>query len=893
MIIQDNKSVVKMNGTLETTNFEIKTDDGKMFHILSNLYSNPLGAVVRELSTNCIDGHKIAGSKELPFDIILPGRMDMGKFITFRDYGPGMPHDVIMSIFTTFGQSTKINSNIETGCLGLGSKSPLAITDSFTITSVNDGFKTTYSVSKDEQKKPLLAKFGSIETDEDNGLSVTVPLSSTHQDNVLNEIRNQLRYFKIKPNVYQGENLLDIDWEDNSDYFKLTPEIFIKSERYSNYSKIIQGEIGYDFNSRTLLNSFNIIDDNNSIEFLKQDNLKISYSTKKILTDFFEKYQLNIFMPMGTVTFAPSREELTYDNLTCQNIMEQVLNSITLIGDNYKKIYDLVENKYQYIQLKSQYNYQDQKVLDLDKTIESFLTYVGFGFEHSFNNTWIMKNGEKASTNIVKMKNFSAFDKILELRHMYTTWDHNFQTQSMIKKSKDNWTNNGYIITCDRLQDYINKSDYKTIKILFVAKEEKFNKKHITNYVTAMNTDKQNSETMINVVVVKMMASDITDKLKKEFYELCGLSPSNMIEFSEVLKISEKLIADGKAPAKEVYSKPKTLRVSKLADIYNRRPDNWRQEVVKTSQIKDELVGLYIPTFNNKIQFRHELDETSLKKKYPEFMCIINSEYNISSGMYNLISFLDQCGTTINMDIQVYSGHEKNFKKTNLAHFEDFINAVVEKTLHFNAVHALNRTQKTFSSLILSNDNKIHNFIKNIKFLKDGKSEKKVIKEYEEFQEIISKEYKSFDNWFYLDNHPIPNFYKKYTELEHDKKLERTLNMCGLINNPERLKAVEKILDIKFDLVHLEKDFRMIRSKYHMEFFTNSRRFDYCYNTYSELVSTFEEAIYNINIIDYLEQNNPNLKNLPKLPVIIDDEEECNEAINKHDAFDEELLVAE
>ena len=81
MIIQNDKSVVKMKGTLETVDFEIKTDDGKMFHILSNLYSNPFGAVIRELSTNCIDGHKINNTPDKPFDIILPGRMDMLSLI--------------------------------------------------------------------------------------------------------------------------------------------------------------------------------------------------------------------------------------------------------------------------------------------------------------------------------------------------------------------------------------------------------------------------------------------------------------------------------------------------------------------------------------------------------------------------------------------------------------------------------------------------------------------------------------------------------------------------------------------------------------------------------------------------------------------------------------------
>ena len=337
MIITESVNDVEIFGDIETVEFQIKTDDSKMFHILSNLYSNPLGAVVREISTNCSDSHKAAGIPEKPFDIILPGRFDSGHFIKYRDYGTGMDYQTIISVFTMFGQSTKTNSNIETGCLGLGSKSPLAITDSYTVTNIKDGIKTMYSISKDANRKPVLNIFDTQETTEENGLLVTVPLLNQYKDNVIQEIIEQLQFFDIKPRVLQGDTELDIYYPSLEKYIELVPNFKYKSDCRGK-SKIVQGGVHYDFDPDIFLKS--ISSDNNLKDFEISDLGSANSITRNLLSRFLNNPSIFIlFMDMGKVSFAPSREELIYDNLTLVNIGNALIPGIKVL---LKQVYDYI-----------------------------------------------------------------------------------------------------------------------------------------------------------------------------------------------------------------------------------------------------------------------------------------------------------------------------------------------------------------------------------------------------------------------------------------------------------------------------------------------------------------------------------------------------------------------
>ena len=93
------------------------------FNILSSsLYSNPKLAIIRELSTNANDAHKQAGKEDYPFDLHLPTPSE--PFFNIRDFGDGIPEDLIYNIYVNYFTSTKSDREDQTGYFGLGSKTP-------------------------------------------------------------------------------------------------------------------------------------------------------------------------------------------------------------------------------------------------------------------------------------------------------------------------------------------------------------------------------------------------------------------------------------------------------------------------------------------------------------------------------------------------------------------------------------------------------------------------------------------------------------------------------------------------------------------------------------------------------------------------------------------------
>lgn len=129
MLVADTNEVATSAtlGGKETIAFGI-SDDPAFFHVLStSLYNNPTLAVVRETICNSWDAHIEAGKTDTPIRITI----DTDNFITFRDFGNGIPDELIGSIYGVYGASTKKSNSSVTGGFGLGCKSPFAYTDSF------------------------------------------------------------------------------------------------------------------------------------------------------------------------------------------------------------------------------------------------------------------------------------------------------------------------------------------------------------------------------------------------------------------------------------------------------------------------------------------------------------------------------------------------------------------------------------------------------------------------------------------------------------------------------------------------------------------------------------------------------------------------------------------
>lgn len=155
------------------TDFKIE-DNGFFMHMLSaSLYKDQRMAVAREVLCNADDAHK-ENNVTVPFDVTLTAEK-----LIIRDYGPGIPDDLIGQVYGTYGGSTKRNSTKATGGFGLGCKSPFAYTDNFQVTSFCNGVKTIYRMSKSDSEvggKPSIIKILSVPTTE-TGLEVNINIA--------------------------------------------------------------------------------------------------------------------------------------------------------------------------------------------------------------------------------------------------------------------------------------------------------------------------------------------------------------------------------------------------------------------------------------------------------------------------------------------------------------------------------------------------------------------------------------------------------------------------------------------------------------------------------------------------------------------------------------------
>lgn len=160
---------------MKSRGFEI-TANAKMFKILSSsIYKYKELAIVREIIANALDAHVRAGTALHPIEIHLPTLLEC--YFEVKDFGTGLSEEDIYRLYTTYGSSDKTGSNDEIGGFGLGSKSPFAYTDQFTIESRFNGVLTRYHAYIDKDDLPNIGKVSETPTEEHNGLTVHIPVA--------------------------------------------------------------------------------------------------------------------------------------------------------------------------------------------------------------------------------------------------------------------------------------------------------------------------------------------------------------------------------------------------------------------------------------------------------------------------------------------------------------------------------------------------------------------------------------------------------------------------------------------------------------------------------------------------------------------------------------------
>lgn len=301
-------------GVTNTASFSIAMN-GKAFRVLSDsIYSNKIGSIVREYSCNALDSHVMAGTPEVPFHVHLPSVDE--PWFSVRDFGVGLSPDAINTVFTTYFQSTKDNDNNAIGAFGLGSKTGFSYTDQFTVTSVYNGVRRVYSAYITETGAPSISMLDESETSDGNGVEISINVKANDYSRFAAELQTQLRFFKVKPKVFNAYSFKWLADDANEIVFENSDITLFRTGSIGR--NLVQGQVGYVINTQQLVAK---------LRDMGKADLANFYNT---LSD----YPHNLSFSIGEIGVTASREAVEYNDHTMNNIVTK-LNAVKLAMQQY------------------------------------------------------------------------------------------------------------------------------------------------------------------------------------------------------------------------------------------------------------------------------------------------------------------------------------------------------------------------------------------------------------------------------------------------------------------------------------------------------------------------------------------------------------------------------
>jgi hypothetical protein len=297
---------IKRASTFTGQSIEMTIDTNSLAHIMSvltNLYSDPEMAVLREYSCNARDSHLAVGQTR-PIEITLPSNFD--QYLVIEDFGLGLSIDDITDIYSRYGASTKRGTNEQTGMLGLGSKSALTYATQFTMTAVKDGVRSEVLISVKVDGSGKMEVMDTVTTNEPNGVRITIP--SSPQNKFAEKASSFFQYWAegtVLVNGEQPETIGDLTDIGDGMFITDTPRSWQTREQNDI---VVMGGVPYP--------------------------LPADYKSK--LENVSRKYCV-FYVPMGDVDFVPSREEMNLTPRTKQYLSDLIDRFIVNVGKTVAK----------------------------------------------------------------------------------------------------------------------------------------------------------------------------------------------------------------------------------------------------------------------------------------------------------------------------------------------------------------------------------------------------------------------------------------------------------------------------------------------------------------------------------------------------------------------------
>lgn len=326
MKFTDNTVQLETNLNTAINAFTIKMSAHAFRTLSKTIYSDPIKAVIRELCCNAIDAHISAGKADVPIKVNLPTMLKPS--FSVHDEGIGLSFKDVETLFTTYFDSTKTESNDTIGGFGLGSKSPFAYTDQFTVTARWNGVQRIYvcfmsNGDTTPEGTPSIRRMGNdTPTKEHNGLTVEFPVKTQDNSRFTQKFFEVAEWFAVKP-------IVNVPWQVS---------------RFESKTPVIQGENWKAYAATTYGESYKFLAVQGGVAYPINT---FDFDIGKSLANELSRHTVIINFPIGSLSPAPSREQLSYDKRTAENLKKAFNEIKEQCVAKFNNIFDDVTNEWE------------------------------------------------------------------------------------------------------------------------------------------------------------------------------------------------------------------------------------------------------------------------------------------------------------------------------------------------------------------------------------------------------------------------------------------------------------------------------------------------------------------------------------------------------------------
>lgn len=339
MIIEA-KEVRSKSNLKDVESIDMSIDEDGLAHIIrvvTDLYADPDSACLREYPANGLDSHVEAGQTR-PVEVTLP--TNAKPTLIVQDWGTGMSKDDIKKIYSKYGASTKRKSNKLIGALGLGCKSALSMTPSFTLTSVKDGKKVVAIIHRGEDGVGKIDFVMELDTDEANGVTVAIPVTDNISEYAAKAKAIYITWARGTVLVDGKEPALSISSDE--DFVKLGKAGYLSRQgvaggrfSYNRNGAIVvnMGGIGYPVDPKQMDTLIANIKD-------EQFPLTMRGTLGSIKTAIRNSLTLVVNVDLGDVDLVPSRESVRWTRKSVDAVSLKIKDAILALpvslADDFK-----------------------------------------------------------------------------------------------------------------------------------------------------------------------------------------------------------------------------------------------------------------------------------------------------------------------------------------------------------------------------------------------------------------------------------------------------------------------------------------------------------------------------------------------------------------------------